>query len=98
MASYEFYRISLRSPGDPTQRLSAGTDFFHAIESTSRFLEECNELSIVGLTLPLEELDLFATHLGKLLKAIKNKTGFLFAPVVLQRSLSDPQRDFMVLL
>ena len=50
------------------------------------------------MSYPLDEIDLFFSNLETILTLIKNKTGFLFAPVVLQRCLMNPMTDFMVVL
>ena len=52
----------------------------------------------MALTLPLAELEFFFGKLEEILQAVKSKTGFLFAPVILQRSLFCPDSDFMIIL
>ncbi len=72
--------------------ITAGLDYL------GRFLEQFNEYQVVALTFPMEELELFFSHLEKFLTLIKQKTGFLFAPIILQKSLFCPMDEFMVVL
>ena len=72
--------------------VTAGLDYL------GRFLEQFNEYQVVALTFPMEEIELFFAQLEKFLTLIKTKTGFLFAPIILQKSLFCPMDEFMVVL
>ena len=50
------------------------------------------------MTFPLEELETFFTNLETFLNLFKEKTGFEFAPVIMQRSLFCPDSEFMVIM
>ena len=52
----------------------------------------------MALTFPLEELETFFTNLETFLNLFKEKTGFVFAPVIMQRSLFCPDSEFMVIM
>lgn len=67
-------------------------------EYLARYLEQFNEYQVVALTFPLEELETFFNQLATILELFKAKTGFAFAPVILQRSLFCPDSEFMVIM
>lgn len=50
------------------------------------------------MSFPLEELEVFFKELVTVLQIVKTKTGYLFAPVILQRSLFCPESEYMVVL
>ena len=54
-----------------------------ALEYLTSYLEQFNEYQVVALTFPLEELEMFFAELENVLAIVKNKTGFLFAPIIL---------------
>ena len=61
------------------------------------FLEQFTEYQVFALSLPIEELELFFSKLEAVLILVRTKTGFNFAPIVLQKSLFCPSDEFMVI-
>lgn len=45
----------------------------------------------------MEELELFFANLRQVIQQFKSATGFLFAPIILQKSLFCPVDEFMVI-
>ena len=52
----------------------------------------------MALTFPLEELETFFSQLETFLQLFKERTGFTFAPVIMQRSLFCPDSEFMIIM
>ena len=67
-------------------------------EYLARYLDQFTEYQVIALTFPLEELETFFCQLETVLKIFKNKTGFAFAPIIMQRSLFCPDSEFMVIM
>lgn len=70
----------------------------HALGYATSFIEQFSNYQVLALSFPLEELEVFFRELETVLALIKSKTGYLFAPVIFQRSLFCPDSEYMVVL
>jgi len=95
--NYQFYYVPLEAiVGSST--VDTESEVHACIVYLSRFLSQFNEYQVVALTFPLEELEAFFSQLETFMNIFKERTGFAFAPVILQRSLFCPDSEFMVIM
>ena len=78
--------------------LDADSEVAACLDYLNRFLEQFNELQVLALTFPLEELETFFNELETFLRLFKDRTGFTFAPTIMQRSLFCPDSEFMIVM
>ena len=94
--SYHFYYVPLHPVVGPGSVSYEESEVCAALDFMGKFLEQFSNQQVVLLTLPIEELEMFFSSLDSFLTLIKEKTGKLFAPILLQRSLFCPMDEFMV--
>ena len=68
------------------------------LQFLATYLEQFSEYQVIALTFPLEEIETFFAQLETVITLFKDKTGFAFAPIILQRSLFCPDSEFMVIM